>query len=274
MPVGPVSIMGILNVTPDSFSDGNAPGDPVARGRALWEAGADAIDVGGESTRPGAEPVPPEEEQRRVLPVIAALAAEGVRISIDTRNAATAAAALDRGAVMVNDVSGLTHDPAMAGLVAARACPAVLMHSRGTPRTMAALAAYDDVAAEVRAELLGRVGQAVAAGVRREAIILDPGFGFAKTPAQSTYLLRHLREIVALGFPVLAGVSRKSFIGRLGGGEPAAARDPGSLAAAVFALEQGAAWLRVHDVAGTIQGCRVWQALRQESVVEAAGCAI
>jgi dihydropteroate synthase len=251
--------MGIVNVTPDSFSA--VLQDPIATGLSMIAAGADIIDIGGESTRPGAAPVAPEEEQRRVLPVIAALAGRGVPLSIDTRNAATMAAALDAGASIVNDVTGLAHDPAAAPLVAARSCDVVLMHMRGTPQTMAGLTSYDDVVAEVVAELSARVDAALAAGVKREHIVIDPGIGFAKTAAQNLRLLQNLDAFRALDLPVLVGVSRKSFIGHYGGEPDAARRFPGSLAAALFAVSRGASILRVHDVAETLQALRMWQAL-------------
>ncbi len=262
------AVMGILNTTPDSFSDGGRHFDPaaaIAAGRAMGAAGADILDVGGESTRPGADPVPPEEECRRILPVIAALAAAGHRVSVDTRNAATMAAALDAGAVIVNDVSALAHDPRALPLVAARGCAVVLMHMRGTPATMASLARYDDVVAEVREELAARLAACRAAGLRGEAIALDPGIGFAKTRAQNATLLRGLPALAALGYPLLVGLSRKSLIGALagaGGEAPApGARLAGSLAGALFALSRGARILRVHDVAETVQAVRVWGAL-------------
>jgi dihydropteroate synthase len=252
-------IMGIVNVTPDSFS--GTPPDPVATGLAMIAAGADIIDIGGESTRPGAAPVTPEEEQRRVLPVIRALALGGVPLSIDTRNAATMAAALDAGASIVNDVTGLAHDKAAAPLVAARGCFVVLMHMRGTPQTMAGLTSYGDVVAEVAAELSARIEAALAAGVKRDRIWIDPGIGFAKTAVQNLLLLRHLDAFAAFGLPLLVGVSRKSFIGHIAGEPDPARRGPGSLAAALFAASQGAAILRVHDVAETRQALRLWHAL-------------
>ncbi len=210
--------MGILNVTPDSFSDGGAYADPagaIDAGRALAVAGADIVDVGGEFTRPGAHPIDPAEEIRRTIPVIRALATAGVRVSIDTRNAATMEAALDAGAAIVNDVSALAHDPAAAPLLAARRVPVVLMHMRGTPATMMAQAAYGDVAADIAAELAVRIAAAEAAGIARDAICLDPGIGFAKHPAHSIEVLRRLPELAALGRPLLVGISRKGFIGRL-----------------------------------------------------------
>ena len=255
------TVMAVLNVTPDSFSDGGCYRDPVAAGLAMLEQGADIIDIGGESTRPGAEPVPPEQEQRRILPVIEALARRGARISADTRNAATMAAALDAGAAIINDVSALRYDPEAAALIARRRCPVILMHMRGTPQTMTLHASYTDVVAEVRTELAERVAAAEAAGIRREHITIDPGFGFAKTPAQSLTLLSGLAALATLGLPILAGVSRKGFIG-LAGGEPQPdRRAPGSIAAALFAVSQGASIIRVHDVAQTVQALRVWHAL-------------
>ena len=256
-------IMGVLNVTPDSFSDGGRldAAAAVAAGLGMRDDGADIVDVGGESTRPGAAPTSPGLERARILPVIRGLAAAGVRISVDTRHAATMAAALDAGAAIVNDVSALTHDPAAAGVVAARGCPVILMHMRGTPETMMGLARYDDVAAEVTAELAERIADAARAGIGRQAIAIDPGFGFAKHPPHSLALLRGLDALTALGSPIVAGVSRKGFI-RATSGEPDPARNfPGSIAAGLFALSRGAVMLRVHDVRQTVQAVRVWHAL-------------
>ena len=257
-------IMGIVNATPDSFSDGGARLDParaIDAGLRMADQGADIVDVGGESTRPGAELVPLDAEQARVLPVVAALAARGIKVSIDTRHAATMRAALDAGAAIVNDVSALSHDPAARGVAAAAACPVVLMHMRGTPATMAGLAEYRDPAAEIAAELAALADAAIAAGVARSAIALDPGIGFAKTADQSVAALRGLPALAALGFPILIGVSRKSFVGRIANEADPAARLPGSLAAALFALSRGAAILRVHDVPETVQAVAVWRAL-------------
>jgi len=256
--------MGILNVTPDSFSDGGAhvgAEDAIAAGQRMLAAGADILDIGGESTRPGATPVPAVEEIARIAPVIAALAARGAVVSVDTRNAATMAAALDAGARIINDVSALTYDKAALPLVAARGCPVVLMHMRGTPDTMNSLAVYDDVVVEVLAELLAARDAALAAGVRAEAICLDPGLGFAKTAAQNVLLLRGVKQLLACGHPLLIALSRKRFVGELGKEPDAARRDPGSLAAGLYAVAHGAHILRVHDVAGTVQGLRVWRGL-------------
>jgi dihydropteroate synthase len=260
-------VMGVLNVTPDSFSDGGRhdPEAAIAAGLAMWRDGAVIVDVGGESTRPGAEPTPPEIERARILPVIRALAAAGGRISVDTRHAETMAAALDAGALIVNDVSALTHDPAAAALVAARGCPVILMHMRGTPATMMGLARYDDIAAEVTAELAARVDAATRAGIQREAIAIDPGFGFAKRKPHSLALLRNLSVLTALGLPIIAGVSRKGFIGATSGEPDPARRFPGSIAAGLFALGQGASLLRVHDVKATVRAVRVWHALTGKS---------
>lgn len=256
-------IMGVLNITPDSFSDGGrvSPDAAIAAGLAMRADGADIVDVGGESTRPGADPVALEEELRRVIPVIRTLAEAGILISVDTRSAAAMGAALDAGATIVNDVSALTYDPDAAGLVAARACPVILMHMRGTPATMMGLARYDDVTAEVLAEIRLRIAAAEQAGIARQAIAIDPGFGFAKHPRHSLTLLRQLDQLAEAGFPIVAGVSRKSFIGAISGESEAARRFPGSIAAGLYALTKGAAILRVHDVRETVQAVKVWHAL-------------
>jgi dihydropteroate synthase len=227
--------------------------------------GADWLDIGGESTRPGSEPVLPAEEQARVLPLIQGLSGCGVPLSIDTRNASTMQAALDAGATIVNDITGLTHDPASAGVVARAGCRVVLMHMRGTPRTMTRLTDYGDVVAEVVGELSDRVTAAEQAGISRDRIIIDPGIGFAKTAEQNLALLRRLDAFAALCLPILVGVSRKSFIGAYGQQPDPLRRAPGSIAAALFALDRGAAILRVHDVAETVQAVRVWTALREYS---------
>lgn len=259
-------IMGIVNLTPDSFSDGGrlpTVEAAVAHAQTLLAEGADILDLGGESTRPGADPVPVDEEIARTVPVITALRAAGVAapISIDTRNAATARAALAAGAVMVNDVSALTHDPEMAGVVAEAGVPVCLMHAKGDPRTMQDDPRYDDVLAEVRDHLAARVAAAEAAGIARHRILIDPGIGFGKTLAHNLALLRGLPALVALGLPVLVGASRKRFIGILGGVDRPDARLGGSVAAALFAAARGARVLRVHDVGQTRQAFSVWQAL-------------
>jgi dihydropteroate synthase len=223
--------------------------------------GAAIVDVGGESTRPGAAPVSVNQEQDRVLPVIQALAAHGVRVSVDTRHAATMRSALQAGATIVNDVSGLTHDPLATAEVAAQACPVVLMHMRGSPATMNAHATYHDVVAEVKAELQNRIDGATRAGIRPENIVIDPGIGFAKQARHSLAILRRLGELTGLGYPILVGVSRKSFLGALSGETRADRRFGGSLAAGVFAVSHGVSILRVHDVRETVQALRVWQTL-------------
>ena len=258
-------VMGVVNVTPDSFSDGGLhaePGAAVEHALALAEAGADILDIGGESTRPGAEPVPLDEELDRVIPVIEGVVAAGCRvpISIDTRKAAVAEAALRAGAVMVNDVSALTYDDASAG-VAARAGAVCLMHAQGDPRTMQKNPQYADVLLDVYDYLEARVLVAEKAGIARERVLADPGIGFGKTLGHNLALIRRLSLFHALGVPVLLGVSRKRFIGALSGvGEPRE-RVPGSIAAALAGVAQGVQVLRVHDVAETRQALAVWQAI-------------
>ena len=259
------AIMAILNVTPDSFSDGGdhlAASDAIAAGRAMAAAGADVIDVGGESTRPlGSKLIDPAEEQDRVLPVLRGLAGCGARLSIDTRNAATMQAALLAGADIVNDISGLAYDPAAAGVVAAAGCPLVLMHMRGTPQTMHEHARYADPIVEVVRELAGRVAAAEAAGIPRSRIAIDPGIGFAKRLEHNVVILARLPLLANLGCRVLLGVSRKRFIMRLGNALAPKAAAAGSVAAALFGLSRGASVLRVHDLPDTVQAVRVWQAL-------------
>jgi dihydropteroate synthase len=256
-------VMGVLNVTPDSFSDGGRLNlaTAIAAGLAMHADGADIVDVGGESTRPGAQPVSGETERARVIPVIRGLAGAGIVVSVDTRNAATMDAALDAGAAIVNDVTALCHDKDAAALVARRGCPVVLMHMRGTPATMSSLAHYGDVAAEVVAELRASIDAAEQSGIARASIAIDPGFGFAKHPPHSLALLRDLAKLSALGFPIIAGVSRKGFIGEASGESDPARRFPGSIAAGLFALTRGASILRVHDVRETVQALRAWRAL-------------
>ncbi len=259
------AVMGIINVTPDSFSGQGRDilwSEAIDLGRQMLANGAAILDIGGESTRPGAIPVSPDEECRRVVPVIAALAREGARISVDTRHAATMAAALDAGAAIVNDVSALCHDPDSRALIAARRCPVILMHMRGTPQTMAGLTHYDDVATDVLAELGDRVDEAVAAGIPQSRIAIDPGFGFAKNGQQNRELLRRLPLFLNLSCPIIAGMSRKTFLGEIAGVTTAAERDPASIAACVLALSAGATIIRAHNVPATIQAVRVWQAMQ------------
>jgi dihydropteroate synthase len=256
-------IMGVINVTPDSFSDGGDRCDPetaVRDGLAMWRAGATILDVGGESTRPGAEPVPPEEELRRVKPVVERLAAEGCRVSIDSRNAPVMREALAAGAALVNDVSGLTHDPDALAVVRDADVPVVLMHIQGTPQTMQQDPQYADPALDVYDALKARVDACCAAGLARERIVVDPGIGFGKTVQHNLDLLNRVALFQGLGCPVLLGISRKSTIGRLAGGVPAKDRVPGSLAAAVTGAARGVQVLRVHDVAETVQALAVWRA--------------
>jgi dihydropteroate synthase len=259
-------VMGILNVTPDSFSEGGRTMDlraAIAAGLAMVADGADIIDVGGESTRPGAaaEPLHPDVEQARVLPVIRALSASGHCVSVDTRNAATMQAALAAGARIVNDVTALTHDPRSAYTVAQHGCPVVLMHMRGEFATMYARAQYDDVGGEVRDELMIHIEAAIRAGVRREQIAIDPGIGFAKQADHSLAALRGLPALGELGHPIVVGVSRKSFIGAVAHEPDAGRRLGGSVAAGLFALLRGASILRVHDVRETVQAISVWNTL-------------
>jgi dihydropteroate synthase len=252
--------MGIVNVTPDSFSDGGLFLDPdsaVEHGLDLAGAGAGLLDVGGESTRPGAEPVPEAEEVARVLPVVERLAAEGHDVSIDTTKLGVARAALDAGAVLVNDVSAFRFDPALAGLVAEREVGCCLMHMLGEPRTMQSDPRYDDVVSEVKAFLEERLAFAVAEGIREERVWLDPGIGFGKTLEHNLELLRRLPEIVAIGRPVVVGTSRKRFLGELVGGRSEGERLPGTIATNVLALERGARVFRVHDAGPVADALRV-----------------
>lgn len=255
--------MGVVNVTPDSFSDGGLYLDPeaaVAHGRELAEAGAEILDVGGESTRPGAAVVPEEEELRRVVPVVEGLADFGARISVDTSKAAVAEAALDAGAEIVNDVTALRGDPRMASLCAERGATVVLMHMRGDPRTMQEDPRYDDVVAEVKAFLAERLEAATAAGISEERIWLDPGIGFGKTASHNMELLRRLAELRELGRPLVIGTSRKSFIGKVDG-SPATERLGGTIASSVLAAAEGAEVLRVHDVVEMRQALTVATAI-------------
>jgi dihydropteroate synthase len=248
-------IMGIVNVTPDSFADGGewVEGDAAVRhARTLVQEGAEIVDIGGESTRPGAEPVAAEVERDRVLPVIAELAGGlAATISIDTMKLSVAEAALAAGATYVNDVTAFRHDPGMAELVAASGCRCCLMHMRGEPREMQHDPRYDDVVDAVKAFLAERVEAALAAGIAQDRIDIDPGIGFGKTGDHNLELLHRLDEIVALGLPVVVGASRKTFLGRLTGREDPHDRVAATVAANVLALERGATVFRVHDVAAT-----------------------
>jgi len=256
-------VMGVVNVTPDSFSDGGAFLDPeraAAHGRALLAAGADLLDVGGESTRPGAAPVPPEEEIRRVAPVVAALAAAGAVLSIDTRHAAVMRAALAAGARIVNDVTALAGDPESLGVVARAGAAVALMHMQGEPATMQAAPRYALASLDVLEALAARVAACEQAGIPRARIVIDPGIGFGKTQQHNLEILARLALFHALGTGVMIGVSRKSLVGRLAGA-PVGARLPGSLAGALHALGQGVQILRVHDVAETRQAVALWRAI-------------
>jgi len=243
-------LMGIVNVTPDSFSDGGLYLDAeaaVAHGRELVGEGADILDVGGESTRPGAAAVDAGEERRRTEPVVQALAAEGATVSIDTSKAAVAEAALDAGARIVNDVTAFATEPELADLCAARGCGVVLMHMQGSPRTMQENPTYDDVVDDVRAFLAERVEFATGRGVAEDSIWVDPGIGFGKTAEHNLKLLRRLGELRELGRPIVIGTSRKSFLGTLTGRD-ASGRIGGTIASNVIALVNGAEIFRVHDV--------------------------
>lgn len=266
------AIMGIVNVTPDSFSDGGrflAADAAIAQGRALRAAGARILDVGGESTRPGAERVEPAEERARVLPVVAALAAEGALVSIDTMNASTAQAAIEAGARIVNDVSGGLGDPDMLGVVAASGVDVVLQHWRGHSADMYARAAYDDLARELVVELEGRLEAAASAGISPDRVILDPGIGFGKRGGQNWEALRALERIVAIGPRVLVGTSRKRFLAEALADAAGAAdaegdevaterRDLATAVTSVLAAQTGAWGVRVHDAAATRDALAVW----------------
>jgi dihydropteroate synthase len=254
------TVMGVVNVTPDSFSDGGlflGADAAVEHGLELAAQGAAILDVGGESTRPGAEPVGPEEEVERVAPVVQGLAAKGLRVSIDTTKLEVARAALDAGAAIVNDVAAFRFAPELAGLVAERGAVCVLMHMLGEPRTMQQDPRYDDVVSDVRAFLEERLAFAVAEGVPEERVWLDPGIGFGKSVDHNLELLRRLDEIVAIGRPVVIGTSRKSFLGKLTGGRPETERLPGTIATNVLAMERGASVFRVHDVAQVLDALTV-----------------
>jgi dihydropteroate synthase len=259
----PARIMGIVNVTPDSFSDGGEfldPGRAIAHGRELAAEGADVLDIGGESTRPGAAAVDAEEEMRRVIPVIAGLAGGGPPISIDTSKLAVAEAALDAGAAMVNDVTALRAEPDLARLCAQRRCEVVLMHMLGDPRTMQENPTYDDVVDDVKAFLAERIEFAISEGIDEERIWIDPGIGFGKTVEHNLELHRRLGELAELGPPLAFGSSRKSFIGKLTGAD-VDRRLGGTIASNVIAYANGAGMLRVHDVAPMRQALTVAEAI-------------
>lgn len=261
---GQPRVMGIINVTPDSFSDGGDHFDParaIADGLAMRDSGAAILDVGGESTRPGATPVPVDEEVRRIVPVVAGLARAGCLVSIDSRRAVVMAAALDAGARIINDVTALAGDPESPALAARRQVPVVLMHMQGEPQTMQRRPRYDDAPLDVYDSLAARIAACAAAGIPRARIAVDPGIGFGKSMAHNLRLLDQLAVLHGLGCAVVLGVSRKGFIGRLAGVEAAKARLPGSLAAALAGLVRGAQIVRVHDVAETRQALAVWTAI-------------
>jgi dihydropteroate synthase len=256
-------VMGIVNTTPDSFSDGGDHFDrdaAIARGLEQLADGADILDIGGESTRPGSAPVPPDEERRRVVPVIEALAKAGAVVSIDTRHADTMKAALDAGASIVNDITALT-GPGSLDLVSSRGVSAVLMHMQGEPKTMQANPHYDNAPQEIADYLARRIAACEAAGIARAKLSVDPGIGFGKSVAHNAQILARIDVLRELGVAVLIGVSRKSFLGALSKGEKPKDRLPGSLAAGLAAVARGADILRVHDVAPTIQALKVWRAI-------------
>ncbi len=258
-----VAVMGVLNVTPDSFSDGGRyvePDSAVSHGRAMIAAGAAIVDVGAESTRPGSAAVPPAEQLRRLLPVVQTLAAEGAALSVDTASAEVARESLAAGAAFVNDVTALG-DPAMATVVAESGAGLALMHMQGTPATMQADPHYAEVTKDVRVYLEERVAFATRMGIAAERLAIDPGIGFGKTIAHNLELLARLDELAPLGLPVLVGVSRKGFLGRLTGGAPPDDRLEAGLAAAAIAVFRGAAMIRTHDVAATVRAVRVAEAI-------------
>jgi dihydropteroate synthase len=262
------SVMGVVNVTPDSFSDGGlylAAADAIARAKELAEEGAALVDVGGESTRPGAAPVTAEEELARIEPVLEGLA--GLPVSIDTSKAVVARCALELGAELVNDTTALRGDEAMAGLIADRDAYVCLMHMQGEPRTMQASPRYDDVVSEVVGFLEERLGFAVSQGVREDRICVDPGIGFGKTPAQNLELVRRLDEIRALGRPVLVGLSRKSTLGKILGDQAATSgTTAASIGAAVSGFDRGAWMIRAHDVRETVEALAVAAAVERGKI--------
>ena len=260
-------IMGILNVTPDSFFDGGRFLDvkeAIRQGETLISSGADILDIGGESTRPGSESVSAEEQCSRILPVIKHFATQGIMVSVDTRNAEVMRYALEAGACILNDVSALTHDPQSIKVAANADCPIILMHMLGTPQTMQCNPTYHDPVLDIFDWLKTRIQACVVAGISSARLIVDPGIGFGKTVTHNVELLRHLSLFHGLGCPILLGVSRKSFIAHLNCGEAPSNRLAGSLAAAILALDQGVSLLRVHDPFETRQAVRIWQHLRHD----------
>lgn len=263
--VGRCAVMGILNVTPNSFSDGGrylSQEDALAHAHAMWRRGADIIDVGGESTRPGSDRVEADTELARVVPVVRQLAAEGIPLSVDTTRATVAEAAVEAGARIINDVSGGLADPNMMKVAARTGAPIVIMHWRGHSKDMNALAEYSDVVAEVRDELRARIDEALAAGVAADAIVLDPGLGFAKRAEHDWALLRRLDEFIGMGFPVLVGASRKRFLGALladadGESRPASGREVATASVSALSAAAGAWGVRVHDVGASLDAVKV-----------------
>jgi len=259
-------VMGILNVTPDSFSDGGRYMDPehaLDHARRMRDEGADLIDIGGESSRPGALPVVEGDELARVVPLVSALAAEGVAVAVDTRKPAVMRAAISAGAALINDIGALTASGAIEAC-ADNEVGVCLMHMQGEPQTMQAAPVYGDVVAEVRAFLVARALACEAAGIARERIVIDPGFGFGKTLAHNLALLRAIPTLAATGYPVLAGLSRKASLGQITG-RNADERLPASIAAALAAVARGASIVRVHDVRETVDAMKVWQAVERDS---------
>lgn len=257
-------VMGIVNVTPDSFSDGGetlGTAPALARGREMLQSGARLLDVGGESTRPGAAPVAPDQEISRIVPVIEGLRTEGVAISVDTRNAPVMEAAAKAGASIINDITALTGDPEALATAAALDLPVMLMHMRGEPGTMQQAPSYEDVLLDVYDYLEARIGACEAAGIPRHRIAIDPGIGFGKDDSHNISLISGLALLRGLGCAIVLGVSRKSVIGRLAGIDDPKRRLPGSLALALAGLQHGASIIRVHDVSETVQGLSLWQVL-------------
>jgi dihydropteroate synthase len=262
-------VMGIVNVTPDSFSDGGQFADAAAAAAAganMAAEGAAIVDVGGESTRPGAKPVWEGDEIERAVPVIRQLAAGGAAVSIDTRKADVMTAALEAGARLINDVSALTYDDRSAGVIAAAGVPVILMHHQGAPETMQQDPRYDDVLVEIYQWLEERIAAAAAAGIDRAHILIDPGFGFGKSVAHNLELMNGLALLHSLGCPIVVGASRKRTIGALSNEAPADSRLGGSIAFALKAAEQGAQIVRVHDVPETVQALRIWRGLRDQAL--------